>query len=78
MLPDSSVNLIREGISNVIGTDKVNAELSFKSNGDRLYVDNRNIFSAEFLDIASSVNGIGQDFDRTSTAPRSGHPARPA
>ena len=66
MLPDSSVNLIREGISNVIGTDKVNAELSFKSNGDRLYVDNRNIFSAEFLDIASSVNGIGQDFDRTT------------
>lgn len=66
MLPDSSVNLIREGISNVIGTDKVNAELSFKSNGEHLYVNNRNIFSAEFLDIASSVNGIGQDFDRTT------------
>ena len=66
MLPDSSVNLIREGISNVIGTDKVNAELSFKSNGDRLYVNNRNIFSAEFLDIASSVNGMGQNFDRTT------------
>lgn len=66
MLPDSSVNLISENISNVIGTDKVNAELSFKSNGDRLYVNNRNIFSAEFLDIASSVNGISQGFGRTT------------
>ncbi len=66
MLPDSSLNIIGESIDNTISRDIFNAEVGIKSNTSRLYVNSSNLFSAEFRDVLSTVNGVGQAFDLDS------------
>ena len=63
MMPDSSLNIIREDIGNMFLTHKVAADFSVKKNTSRYYLSNENSFSGEFNDISAIVNGMKQGYD---------------
>ncbi|MDE5544458.1 MAG: hypothetical protein K2I83_03495, partial [Bacteroidales bacterium] len=63
MMPDSSLNVIREDIRNTLFTHKVAADFSIKRNAPRYYLSNENFFSGDFNDISALVNGMKQGYD---------------
>lgn len=62
MLPDSSRHVIREDIANSLETHRVEADLSFKKNESKLYLNNENRFSGEFNGMGTDVNGLEQSY----------------
>ncbi len=62
MLPDSSRHVIREDIANTLETHRVEADLSFKKNEPKIYIDNENRFSGEFNGMGTDVNGLNQSY----------------